>query len=260
MKVSLIFVALLAIFTVRVFIFDVYKIPSTSMSPAILPGDYVLVNKLSYGPRIINLIKLIFSREAKYIWLEGLDKIKKNDIIVFNYPQYEYLADSITFIYGTPLIKRCFGIAGDTIKIRKNHSKISNSAILYNNLFPYDTSLHWSLGNYGPLYVPRKGDTLSITPKNIQFYRDVLLYENISSSIQNASVFTNGAYSKNHTFKYNYYFMLGDNFYQSRDSRFWGFLPETHIIGKAVLVLFSLDQEAPWYKKFRGKRFLKRIV
>lgn len=229
------------------------------MSPALLPGDYVHVNKINYGPRIINVFKLFFTREVEYIWLKGFDQVKKNDVIVFNYPQYEYLSDSVTFIYGTPLIKRCFGIPGDSVKISKNGSEIIKSGNSYDNIFPYDTSLHWSFDNYGPLYVPLKGDTIVLTPENIRHYQDVLLYENSRIRIQNDSVFIRGVYTEKHTFRYNYYFMLGDNFYQSRDSRFWGLLPETHIIGKAVLVLFSLDPQETWYKKFRGKRFVKRI-
>jgi signal peptidase I len=256
----LIFITFCAVIAVRLFVLEIYKIPSNSMNPTLLSGDYVLVSKIDYGPRIINMWKLVFSKEAEYIWLKGFDKIKKNDVIVFNYPQYEYLEDSVAFIYGTPLIKRCFGIAGDSIQIRKDGSGMTNSQSIYSNLFPYDTSLHWNANNYGPLYVPRKGDTLALIPQNVRHYHDVLLYENIGIQISNDSVFVNGIYIHWYCFKYNYYFMLGDNFYQSRDSRFWGFLPETHIIGKAVLVLFSLDQEAPWYKKFRWRRFLKRIV
>jgi signal peptidase I len=256
----LIFVVFSTIIAFRVFIFTIYKIPSTSMSPAILAGDYVLLSKISYSPRIINFVKLIFSREVEYIWMKGLAQVKKNDIVVFNYPQYEYLSDSVTFIYGTVLVKRCFGKPGDTIRIRKSGSKINKLGSNYSNIFPYDTSLQWSADYYGPLYVPRKGDTIELTPENVKHYHNVLLYENFRMQIKNDSVLFNGIYTSRYCFKYNYYFMLGDNFYQSNDSRYWGFLPQTHIIGKAILVLFSLDQEAPWYKKFRWERFLRRIT
>lgn len=223
-------------------------IPSGSMIPAILPGDYVIASKISYDPRIINSNKLVSSGEAK-----------KNDILVFDYPQYEYLIDSVTLIYGAHLMKRCYGIPGDSVQIRRNGADKVDLNTSYNNFFPYDTSLHWSSDYYGPLYIPKKGDTILLTQKNVKHYRDVLMYENTGITIRNDSLFSNGIHTSLYCFKYNYYFMLGDNYYQSKDSRFWGLLPETHIIGKAVLVLFSLDPNKPWYRKFRWNRFLKRI-
>ena len=247
------------IITLRLFIFDIYKVPSGSMNPTLLAGDFVITSKVNYGPRIFNIKKLAFSGELKLRRLNGLSEVKKNDVIVFNYPQYEYLADSVDFIYGTILIKRCLGIAGDSIIIKKDCSTITKSSIEYYDLFPKDTTLHWNLDYYGPLYVPHKGDTLLLQRENIEHYHDVLLYENIGIQIENDSAFLKGIYYSMHCFKNNYYFLLGDNFYQSKDSRFWGFLPEIHIIGKAVMVLFSLDPDRPWYKKFRWHRFLKRI-
>ncbi len=222
-------------------------------------GDYVLVSKICYGPRILNLFKLIFEKEAEFIWMRGIKHVKINDIIVFNYPQCEYLGDSVYFIFGTPLVKRCYGVPGDSVRIRRNDAKIIEGGNFYNNLFPYDTLLHWSLNNYGPLFVPRKGDTLQLIPDNLKRYYNVLIYEDSSVRIKNDSMYIKGIYSEKHYFKYNYYFMLGDNFYNSRDSRFWGFLPETHIIGKVVMVLFSLDPNEPWYKKVRFNRLMKRV-
>lgn len=257
-NILLAFVWVLIILMIRLFILDIYTITSSSMEPTLLPGDYMIVNKMRYGPRILNIKKLIFYRKVGFTRLSGFKQVKKKDVIVFNYPQYEYLSDSIYFIYGTTFIKRCYGAYGDTIRILRDSYKIGTP---YNNtnLFPYDTSLHWNSDYYGPLYVPRKGDTILLTPSNVKHYHDVLLYENIGIQYRNDSVFNNGEYSARYQFKYNYYFMLGDNFYHSNDSRFWGLLPETHIIGKAVFVLFSLDPSEPWYRKFRWDRFLKRI-
>jgi signal peptidase I len=229
------------------------------MQPAILPGDYVLVNKIVYGPRLIDLYRLIFFQDADYIRLKGYGKVKKGDIIVFNYPQFNYLKDSVSFIYGTPLVKRCQRMPGDSLLIGQNRSEmIELNNIRYSH--QYDTTLLWDVDYYGLLYIPRKGDTIPLTKENLKHYNDVLLYENIGLHIQNDSAFINGTYYSKHCFKYNYYFMLGDNFYQSKDSRFWGFLPETHIIGKATMVLFSLDPGKPWYKKLRWHRFFKKIV
>jgi signal peptidase I len=234
-------------------------VPSESMSPSILAGDRVLTCKISYGPRIISLKKFIGSKEIRFVRIKGMLEVRKDDILVFNYPQYEYLADSITLIYGTPFIKRCYRVAGDSVRIdRTVLGRIDINT--YDNLFPYDSALHWNSERYGPLYVPKKGETIQLTRSNIKHYRDVLLYENTGIQFRHDSVYLNGALTCQYTFKYNYYFMLGDNYYQSRDSRFWGFLPETHIIGKASTILFSLDPGKPWYHKFRWNRFLKKIV
>ena len=166
------------------------------------------LGKINYGPRLINISKLIFQKKVEYIRLKRISSVKKNDIIVFNYPQYEYLIDSIAFIYGTHFIKRCFGTPGDIVNIRRNEYEKVDLNNRYDNLFPYDTSLHWSSDYYGPLYVPRKGDTIPLTPRNVKHYHDVLIYENIGIQIRNDSVFFNGIYTPRHYFKYNYYFML----------------------------------------------------
>jgi signal peptidase I len=86
-----------------------------------------------------------------------------------------------------------------------------------------------------------------------------LLYEGCKTITRTDSVFINGKYAKYYVVKNNYYFMKGDKFYNSADSRYWGFVPQTHVIGKAVLVLFSIDPDEPWYRCFRWGRFLKGI-
>lgn len=247
------------IITFRFFVLDIYRIQSNSMNPTLISGDYVVVSKIAYNPRIINIWKLIFSRQVEFIWFKGLTQVEKDDIIVFNYPQYEYLADSVKFIYGTTFIKRCIGIPGSTIRITRIGSQYDGSYNNYNNIFPYDTALQWSVGNFGPLYVPCKDDLLELKPENVRHYRNVLLYENSIIQILNDSVFLNSVFISKYCLKYNYYFMLGDNFYQSKDSRYWGFLPETHIIGKATRILFSIDHNAKYFKKVRWNRILRKI-
>lgn len=100
---------------------------------------------------------------------------------------------------------------------------------------------------------------MKLTAVNATHYKGMLLFEGNTIDIRKDSVFLNGNYASEYVFKENYYFMVGDNFYNSIDSRFWGFVPEKSIVGKAVLVLFSLDPDAKWYRKFRWGRFLRRI-
>lgn len=257
-KILFVLIILGFIVSLRLFVYDIYRIPSNSMSPTLISGDYLLVSKLTYGPRILNLWTLLISSNAEYYWFDGLNKVKKNDVVVFNYPLYKNLADSSKFIYGTVLIKRCFALPGDTVIIRTN-SFVKKDDHDDNELFPYDSTLHWTPDNYGPLYVPGKGDMIKVTSQNLKRYKDIILYENQVVRIDDDSLLIRGNNRKEYHFKYDYFFFLGDNFYQSGDSRYWGLLPETHLIGKAILILFSVDQNATILKKIRWNRFFQKI-
>ncbi len=264
------FTILLGIIFIRIYILDIYKIPTTSMSSTLYPGDYIQISKLSYGPRVMDWWQLLVNKKIEYHWHKGWGKIKKGDVFVFSFPMYMTLNDKYPDIYGDAIVKRCLGMPGDTIQIdneRMKNEGIKIEKYLYSqvydskpNLYPFDSTLNWTIENYGPLWVPGKGKTILLNPSNANHYRDVLLFEGFKINISNDSVYLNGKYSANYTFKSNYYFMLGDNFYNSQDSRYWGFVPQTHVIGKAVMVLFSLDPDEPWYRCFRWGRFLKRIL
>lgn len=120
-------------------------------------------------------------------------------------------------------------------------------------IFPYSPYVSWSFDYYGPLYIPKKGQTVNLTKFNIHFYKDIIeKYEKNTLQIKDDSTFIiNGEPMRMYKFRYNYYFVLDDNRDQAIDSRFWGFLPETHIIGKANLVLYNLENE--------NGRFLKKL-
>ena len=128
-------------------------------------------------------------------------------------------------------------------------------------IFPNNENFPWNIDNYGPLVVPRAGDSLHITPENLPLYERIIsLYEENKLDINDSAVIINGIPTDFYTFKMNYYFMIGDNRHNSADSRFWGFVPENHIIGKAILILFSIDKHADGlFSKIRGERILKSI-
>lgn len=118
--------------------------------------------------------------------------------------------------------------------------------------FPFDdANFPFSLDNYGPVKVPKKGETISLTAQNIALYRRLItVYEHNTLEEQNGKFIINGKEAKTYTTKYNYYWMMGDNRHRSQDSRYWGFVPETHVVGKASLIWFSYENGPRWKRLF----------
>ena len=109
-------------------------------------------------------------------------------------------------------------------------------------MFPHDPDhFQWSNDNYGPIYIPKAGETIVVTPRNIALYRRVIqVYERNDVQIKNGRIFINGDQATQYTFKQNYYWMMGDNRHNSEDSRVWGFVPADHVVGKPLFIWLSL--------------------
>ncbi|SMB97654.1 signal peptidase I [Hymenobacter roseosalivarius DSM 11622] len=119
----------------------------------------------------------------------------------------------------------------------------------------------WNRDNYGPLQIPKKGQTVALTPQNTAIYQKIIMrYErNEGVTYANGVLQQNGKPITSYTFKQNYYFMMGDNRHNSLDSRYWGFVPEDHIVGKAVLIWLSVDPYADFFSKIRWSRLFNVI-
>lgn len=120
------------------------------------------------------------------------------------------------------------------------------------SVFPYDTSFKWSIDNFGPIWIPKKGQSVQLTPQNISLYRRCIdIYEGNDWVEKDGKVFINGQETTTYTFKMDYYWMMGDNRHKSQDSRIWGFVPEDHVVGKAWIIWFSIDGGPRWERLFK---------
>ena len=128
-------------------------------------------------------------------------------------------------------------------------------------LYPYNPKFNWTQDNYGAIYVPKKGDKIAINPDNIVMYElPISKYEgNKDVSIQGNKLYIDGKEVVEYEFKQNYYFMMGDNRHNSADSRYWGFVPEDHVVGKAVFIWMSIDKNEKFLNKIRWNRLFTVI-
>ena len=403
--VDAILFALIAVYLIHLFVFQNYKIPSSSLEKTLLVGDYLFVSKLSYGPRIpntplsfpltqhtlpiINTKSYIEWPRWDYKRLKGLGQVKRNDIVVFNYPagdtvavkvqnpDYYYLihhyrwdrvnSDKATFgeIVYRPVdrrenyVKRCIGMPGDSLQIIQNqiyidgqlqafpqHAQLNyfvetngqmfsdkqfrsldvsvddyknrNSVIIWSSgnddtfynfigierneqggynpvyhvpltqqalnkleksgwarsihvepeiyggmedIYPYGLDTGWTRDNFGPIWIPSRGATIPLNATTIALYkRCIVNYEGNTMTQSENKVYINGQLANSYTFKYDYYFMMGDNRHNSLDSRSWGFVPEDHIVGKPILVWLSIDKDRGWFDgKIRWKRLFRNV-
>ncbi|MES2691314.1 MAG: signal peptidase I [Bacteroidota bacterium] len=336
--------AVVAATLIRTFFIEAYTIPTSSMEKSLLVGDFLFVSKVNYGARApITPVSFPFAHntmpviEGKsyiewphmpYFRLPGFQNIKNNDVVVFNYPAED----------GRPLdkkenyIKRCLGIAGDSLSVVdqqvfingiaaenppkmqfkyfvqtdgsfgqdfiKKHDITEGTALgtagdfemlltkdakedLANQswakkvestlqakgagasyIFPFREELGWNVDNFGPVYIPKEGDVVKLDTITFYIYqRAIKVYENNPTlEMRNNKVYLDGKEITSYTFKQNYYFMMGDNRHNSADSRFWGFVPEDHIVGKALFTWMSLDpNETNIFKKIRWNRLFRGI-
>ena len=130
----------------------------------------------------------------------------------------------------------------------------------YLTIFPFSPEFKWTRDNFGPLWIPQKGQTVQLTLENLPLYERVITsYEGNELEIKDGKIFINSEEAQSYTFQQDYYFMMGDNRHNSLDSRYWGFVPEDHIVGKPALIWLSIDGNKKFPKNIRWRRFFKFV-
>ena len=258
-----------------------FKIPSDSMEPALLDGDNILVNKCVMGGRLFNVWDALDNKETDISRLPGLSEVKRNDVLVFNFPYLEQRWDSIAFRVMKYYVKRCVALPGDTFEISRGHYKVHGYTSELGNVksqddlmrivergrevdygivmrgYPYSDIVDWDIMNFGPLYLPAKGDVIGMTSKHVALYRNAIEWEQKKKLLlRGDTVLLNDSVIHTYRFKENYYFVAGDKVMNSQDSRYWGLLPEPFIVGKAVRIWKSVDRNSD---KIRWNRIFKKI-
>ena len=373
--ITVLVVAMLCSFTIKVLFLETYKIPTPSMEETLLAGDYIFVSKLAYGPRLPETPlaipfyhnKLPSGRKSyseriqkPYRRLKGFSRVKREDIIVFNFPegdtmivqypgqnyyslvrQYgrEYLLSQFDIITHPVdkrenYIKRCIALPGDTLQIAEgkvmvngiirpelplqkfkyyvttrgeplpdsllislnilknsvSYNPVNSLYVLYltrekveslrsfpgvrsisryreptlsfqnQEIFPHSDFFRWTGDNFGPVRVPARGDTIQLDFLNLPVYKRIIdTYEGNDLSIVDGVININGEPATSYIIEMDYYFVMGDNYHNSADSRYWGFVPEDHLLGKAVVVLFSVKPDTPFIGGLRKERIFRAI-
>lgn len=140
-------------------------------------------------------------------------------------------------------------------------TKITEQQDIYTDYtFPHNKNYRWNIDNYGPLTIPKSGTSIILNIENLPLYKDIIeRYENNKLEVINNEIYINDTIAISYTFKMNYYWMMGDNRHNSADSRFWGFVPENHIVGKALFVWMSWDKNGKGINKIRWERLFRGV-
>ncbi|MGL4851157.1 MAG: signal peptidase I [Phocaeicola sp.] len=128
-------------------------------------------------------------------------------------------------------------------------------------LYPVNKKNHWTTDNYGPLWIPKKGEKITLTLENLPIYeRPIHAYEGNEVAVREGKIYINGQETTEYTFQMDYYWLMGDNRHNSADSRFWGFVPEDHVVGKPIFIWLSLNEDRGWLDgRIRWNRLFKFV-
>lgn len=250
------FVTVFVALFLKTFVVEAFRIPSGSMENTLLVGDFLLVNKIVYGlrtPRYVPLTNVAIPS----ISLPLFGNVDRGDVVVFEFPserEQVLNAESVNYI------KRCIGLPGDTVEIFTGRVFVNGKELTLPKHAKSSVGVsrpHWQSGyrmfppgsgftegHYGPLIVPRKGDAIQLTATNFGVWKALIAREGHRLHLApNGAVMIDDRETVQYVIGQDYYFVMGDNRDNSLDSRYWGFVPENHLIGEALVVYWSWNPE-----------------
>ncbi len=158
-----------------------------------------------------------------------------------------------------PLTKRAVAFLSKRKDLVKS-IRLNTDAAPSISLYPHNIVTNWTVDNYGPIWIPKKGAALKLNMNNIAIYeRPIRVYEHNTLVVKNNRIYINGKPARSYTFKMDYYWMMGDNRHNSEDSRYWGFVPEDHIVGKPIFIWWSSDPDRKGFSGVRWNRLFKWV-
>jgi signal peptidase I len=257
---KLIIIIIINVTIINLFVLGAFRVPTGSMERTILPGDFLIINKIIYGLAVPKC-SLFFGVSLPRIELFSIRQPKLNDVVVFEWPGN---INEIKPLDAAYFVKRCVGGPGDTVQIINNnvfvnrielkspntikHINDSNNQnqSIDNEIFPkYEP---WNKYNYGPIVIPKKGDIIYLNEDNIERWKIFIDREfgRRVVCVEGKTIKINGLPENKYMVKNNYYFFLGDNRDVSYDSRYWGFVPDKNIIGRADFIYWSWSISIPF--------------
>lgn len=204
------------------------------------------------------------NKEPEYVQYRYLVKVHKpipgelaHELGISNEDLMYYYADAS--VYNLPLTQK----AKEGLLARKDIT-VSIEDVPADDgggLYPLNKNTGWTTDNYGPIWIPKKGETIDLTLDNLPLYeRPIHAYEGNELAVKEGRIYINGQETSQYTFKMDYYWMMGDNRHNSADSRFWGFVPEDHVVGKPIFIWLSLDPDRGWFDgKIRWNRLFSLV-
>jgi len=252
----LFWVVIIAIF-IKAFAIDAFRIPSTSMENTLQPGDNILANKFAYNiatPREIPFLDIPIDQ---YKFFE-VGKPKINDIVIFEFPT-GFEKDPL--MSGSKYVKRIIAGPHDTLKITEGKIFVNGKSLVLPSTFKspkfldkdesitdeniYPPGSKWNRISYGPIIIPGKGDKIQITPENFERWQSVIVMDHGERSllVEGTIVTLDGRAISEYVLQQDHYFVIGDNFEVSMDSRNFGFITDNMIVGKAMFIYWSYNSK-----------------
>jgi signal peptidase I len=239
---------------IRAFFLGAFRIPTSSMANSLMPGDFIIVNLASYKIKTPGYFPIL-GFPIPSLNLINTGKPEINDVVLFNFPDVHNDP-----FYSTSIVKRIAAGPDDTLQIIDKRIYVNGNEVelpetilrSFNNIKPADgedeeiyyNGSGWNNHNYGPIRIPAEGDTVQISPENIHIWKQLIVFEYEERVVrEEGSVITiEGKPVREYIVKKNQYFVIGDNFNNSRDSRHFGFINEDMIIGKAMFIYWSVNR------------------